>query len=173
MASRKFSSLSFLDTSSLIPLLDTNRQYHDRLVQHLTHEKSFVCIDTVVLSEFLVGLGDNPDRENIVEKCTKQFRVHSFDARTAVVCAEIFKVLKSKGQIPRSSTDRQITKVDIMIMASSIVCGADEFIFEDNHFSSYSKLLPDVICGFKIPSFIRLCNLPCIEVQDDLPVNAP
>lgn len=169
MPTRRTTISVFLDTSAFIPLLDENNLLHTKLVQHLSMAKAFVGIDTIVLSEFLVGMADVSEREAVAEKCTKQFRVCSFDTQTAVVCAELFKILKGKGQISKTPTKRQLTKVDIMIMASAIVSGASEFIFEDGHFANYPTLLPDSVCGRPLPSFVRVSKLPSVSVQENLP----
>jgi len=169
MSVRRTSVSVFLDTSAFIPLLDEGNVLHSKLMQHLSSTKAFVGIDTVVLSEFLAGLADAADRESAVEQCTKQFRVYSFDTQTAVVCAELFNILKAKGQIPKTPTKRQLTKVDVMIMASAIVSGTSEFIFEDGHFANYPVLLPDPICGRPLPSFVRISELPSVVVQENLP----
>ena len=123
MSTRRTSISAFLDTSAFIPLLDEANVLHAKLVQHLSAAKAFVGIDTVVLSEFLVGMADAFEREAIAEKCTRQFRVYSFDTQTAVVCAELFKILKGKGQIPKTPTKRQLTKVDVMIMHPRLYLG--------------------------------------------------
>ncbi len=169
MPTRRTTISVFLDTSAFIPLLDENNLLHTKLVQHLSTAKAFVGIDTIVLSEFLAGMADVSEREAVAEKCTKQFRVCSFDTQTAVVCAELFKILKGKGQISKTPTKRQLTKVDIMIMASAIVSGANEFIFEDGHFANYPTLLPDSVCGRPLPSFVRVSKLPSVSVQENLP----
>lgn len=169
MSVRRTSASVFLDTSAFIPLLDEDNALHAKLVQHLYALKAFIDIDTVVLSEFLVGLADVSERKAVAEKCSKQFRVYSFDTRTAVVCAELFKILKAKGQIPKTPTRRQLTKVDVMIMASAMVSRATEFIFEDEHFVNYPALLPDPVCGYSLPSFVRISKLPTVTVQEDLP----
>ena len=111
MPTRRTTISVFLDTSAFIPLLDENNLLHTKLVQHLSTAKAFVGIDTIVLSEFLVGMADVSEREAVAEKCTKQFRVCSFDTQTAVVCAELFKILKGKGQISKTPTKRQLTRL--------------------------------------------------------------
>ena len=166
---RKTNVSAFLDTSAFIPLLDKTNALHVRLVRHVSATRILVGIDTVVLSEFLAGLADTTVRETAAETCAKQFRVHSFNAQTAIVCAELFGILKAKGQIPKTPTKRQLTKVDVMVMASAIVSGATEFIFEDGHFESYSKLLPGSVCGRALPSFVRVSELPCVPTQAGLP----
>lgn len=54
------------------------------------------------------------------------------------------------------------------IMASAIVSGASEFIFEDGHFANYPALLPDSVCGRPLPSFVRVSKLPSVAVQENL-----
>ena len=168
MSNRKASSLIFLDTSAFVPLLDCQHPLNSRLIQHLKSRNASVEIDAIVLSEFLVGVGSDVDKDVLIDKYTRQFRVPSFDAAAAKVCAELFKLLKSKGQIPKSATDRQITKVDIMIMASAIVSRATEFVFEDKHFAHYPQHFPTDICGFPMPTFIRASDLPDVFVQQEL-----
>lgn len=168
MTGRKAVTSVFLDSSAFIPLIDCDNVWHARLLQHIKDRDAFVSIDTVVLSEYLVGVADSLLAEETALKFARQFRIHSFDARTALVCAELFKVLKAKGQIPKKPTDRQLKKVDVMILASAIVAGVDEFIFEDRYFSNCPAFLPDPICGFKLPSFIRLSTLPPVPVQTEL-----
>lgn len=168
MSNHKVKCLIFLDTSAFVPLLDSQNSLNARIVQHLKSQNACIAIDSIVLSEYLAGVADNIDKDALVDKCSRQFQITSFDTVAAKVCAELFKILKSKGQIPRASTERQITKVDIMIMASAIVSHAKEFIFEDKHFANYPQYLPTNICGFQIPTFIRVSKLPDILVQQML-----
>ena len=168
MATRKTQTTVFLESSVLIPLLESGNPVHSRVLSHLTSQNALVAIDTIVLSEYLAGLNDSIDKNEVVERFARQFRVHTFDASTAIVCAELFRILKSKGMIPKQKSDRQVTKADIMIMASAIVSGVDEFLFEDGHFSSYLRAFPSDICGHKIPSFIRAQDLPPEIVQEKL-----
>lgn len=169
MATRRTSTLAFLDTSAFIPLLDSDNALHAKLVQHLSAEKAFVGIDTIVLSEYLAGIAEESERVVVAEQCAKQFRVHPFNTQTAIVCAELFRMLKAKGQIPKTQSKRQLTKVDVMIMASVIVSGAKELVFEDGQLANYPALLPDSICGHPMPLFVRISKLPAVIVQDDLP----
>lgn len=169
MSTRRTLISAFLDTSAFIPLLDEDNGLHARLVQHLSASGAFVGIDTVVLSEFLVGMANAAERAPVAEKCARQFRVYSFDAQTAVVCAELFRILKGKGQVPKTPTRRQLTKVDVMIMASAIVSGASEFVFEDGHFANYPELLPESVCGRPLPPFVRVSEIPSIAIQENLP----
>lgn len=169
MSMRKTSISVFLDTSAFIPLLDKTNMFHAKLMQHMSAVKALVGIDTIVLSEFLAGLADVSKREVVAEKCAKQFRIYSFDTQAAVVCAELFEILKAKGQIPKTPTKRQLTKVDVMIMASAIVSGASEFIFEDGHFANYPSLLPASILGRSLPSFVRVSELSDMTTQENLP----
>lgn len=166
MATRKTKTSVFLESSVLIPLLESTHPLQSRILSHLTNQNAAVAIDTVVLSEYLAGLNESINKNEVVERFAKQFRVHTFDASTAIVCAELFSILKSKGMIPKQKSDRQVTKADIMIMASAIASGVDEFLFEDGHFSSYPHVLPADICGHKIPSFIRAQDLPPEIVQE-------
>ncbi len=168
MATRKINTTVFLESSALIPMLDSGNAIQARILAHLKTMNAHVGIDTVVLSEYLAGLDESTDKAEVVERLSKQFRVYSFDAHTAIVCAEVFRILKAKGQIPKAKSERQITKADIMIMASAIVSGSAEFIYNDGHFSSYPKFLPTVIHGHGIPVFVRAKDLPPVIVQDDL-----
>lgn len=165
MSTRKPSTSVFLDTSAFIPMLLGSHKLHRKLHQHLKSINASIGIDAVVLSEYLVGLNDSVDKDKLIETLTKEFKVSSFDPRVAKVCAELFRILKAKGLIPSTPTERQITKVDIMIMASAIVCRAHEFIFEDKHFTAYPEALPESICGYSLPKFVRISKLPDVLVQ--------
>lgn len=168
MATRKTQMSVFVESSALIPMLDSENALQKRIVAHLSAQNALISIDTVVLSEYLAGLGESVDKSEVVERLSRQFRVHTFDAHSATVCAEVFKTLKDKGQIPRNRSERQITKADIMIMASAIVSGAAEFLFNDGHFAAYPAFLPSDICGHKLPTFVRAEDLPPEVVQGDL-----
>jgi predicted nucleic acid-binding protein len=168
MTARKTSSTAFFDTSAFIPLLDPEKSLHARILQHVNERDAFVSIDTVVLSEFLVGIPDASAADAFVKSCTKQFRIHTFDIQTASVCAALFQVLKAKGQVPRTQADRQLTKVDAMVLASAIVSGADEFLFEDGCFAAWPALLDNPFCGFRLPEFVRVSGLPPVEIQGEL-----
>lgn len=167
MASGKPQKSVFIETSALIPMLEQDSVIQRRVLQYLKTGKALVCMDTVVVSEYLAGVDESIDKNAVVERMSKQFRIHTFDAHTAIVCAEMFRILKSKGLIPKTKSKRQITKADIMIMASATVSGAAELLFNDGHFAAYRKVLPDEICGHKIPTFVLAKELPPEIVQDE------
>lgn len=168
MAMHKTQTTVFIETSALIPMLDRENAHQKRIIAHLSSKQALASIDTVVLSEYLAGLSNATDKSNVAEHLSRQFRIYTFDAQTAIVCAEVFRVLMANGQIPKNQSNRQITKADIMIMASAIVSGASELLFNDGHFRSYKKFLPDPICGHKLPEFVCACELPPEIVQDNL-----
>lgn len=169
MSARKFVQSAYLDSSAFIPLIDASNSLHNKIVNHLKETQLFPGIDTVVLSEVLAGVDGSVDRDELVEIYTRQFRVPSFDAQAAKVSAEIFRLLKSAGQIPRGKgMERQVTKADIMIVATAIVNSAAEFIYEDKHFKRYPELLPEKICGFPLPKFTRASDLPDVLVQTEM-----
>ena len=72
MPTRRTTISVFLDTSAFIPLLDENNLLHTKLVQHLSTAKAFVGIDTIVLSEFLVGMADVSEREAVADALEKR-----------------------------------------------------------------------------------------------------
>ena len=168
MSSSKPQKVVFVETSALIPMLGQESTIQARILQYIKTGKATVCIDTIVLSEFLAGTDKSEDKNEITERLSKQFRINTFDTHTAMVCSEIFRILKSKGQIPKPKSKRQITKADIMIMASAIVSGANEFMFCDGDFKAYQKFLPQDIYKHKTPTFIRAQDLPPQIIQDDL-----
>ena len=168
MASGKPQKSVFIETSALIPMLEQGNVIQARVLQYLKSGKALVCMDAVVVSEYLAGLDASMDKNAVVERMSKQFRIHTFDAHTAIVCSEMFRILKTKGQIPRTPSKRQITKADVMIMASATASGVSELLFNDGHFATYRRFLPDEICGHKLPTFVRAKDLPPEIVQDEL-----
>lgn len=46
---------------------------------------------------------------------------------------------------------------------------ASEFVFEDKHFAQYPTYLLGDICGFSLPKFTRLSDLPDVMVQTEIP----
>ena len=168
MASGKPQKSVFIETSALIPMLEQGSVIQRRILQYLNTGKALVCMDTVVVSEYLAGVDESIDKNAVVERMSKQFRIHTFDSHTAIICAEMFRILKAKGQSPRTRSKRQITKADIMIMASATASGAKELLFNDGHFANYRKFLPGEIYGHKLPTFVRAEDLPPEIVQNEL-----
>lgn len=164
------SPIALLDTSAFIHLLGSDKPLHLKIVNHLTQSGLAPCIDAVVLSEYLAGLSERTDAKSLIEMFTKQFGVYSFDARTAEVSAAIFRILKQAGQIPVERSERQITKVDIMIIASAMVNSVKELLFEDRHYLHYGQFLPSTICGYAKPDFVRASLLPDVVTQTELPL---
>lgn len=164
------SPVALLDTSAFIHLLGSDKPLHRKIIGHLTQDGLMPCIDAVVLSEYLAGLADTVDVKGLIERFTKQFGTYSFDARTAEVSAAIFRILKKSGQIPSAGSERQITKVDIMIIASAMVNSVKELLFEDRHYLHYEQFLPTTICGYAKPKFVRASLLPDVITQSELPL---
>lgn len=169
MSARKPIGSIYLDSSAFIPLLETTHTLHNKAVVYLKTRGALPSIDAVVLSEVLAGCDPSIDRDALAEKYTKQFRVPSFDARAARVCSELFRILKAAGQIPSKKQERQITKADLMILATVMTNRASEFVFEDKHFAQYPTYLSGDICGFALPKFTRLSDLPDVMVQTEIP----
>ena len=170
MATVKPSTTIFLDSSALIPLLESTHVHHQRLVQYLKSQNASrtTYIDAVVLSEYLVGADAKANRDEIVKELTRQFNVVSFDSVSAKVCSELFRVLDAKGQVPKAKSKRQIAKADLMIFSSAIVSRAAVIISGDGDFSAYHAQLPDSICGYKIPALQKISELPEVVLQADL-----
>lgn len=169
MSARKSAKTVYLDTSAFIPLVEASHKLHKRVEAYLLSLEAYQAIDVVVLSEYLAGCDQNADRDFLVAKYTRQFRVPSFDARSAKVCSELFRILKSAGRIPRKGEERQITKADLMILADAIVNGADEFIFNDKYFLLYLDVLPKAVCNYPLPKFTKLSEVSDILVQPQMP----
>lgn len=169
MSVHKASCSIHFDSSAFIPLVTPSKPLHNKIVSYLRNAKAMLSIDTVVLSEVLAVSDQEVDRADLVEKYSRQFRVFPFDVYASRVCAELFRILKAAGQIPRQNAERQITKADLMILASAMVNKVTEFIFEDKHFSQYPNLLPETICGYSLPVFKRLSDLPDVMMQQEIP----
>lgn len=169
MSSRKPIGSIYLDSSAFIPLLEASHALHNKAVAYVKATGALLGIDAVVLSEVLAGCDPGIDRDALAERYTRQFRVPSFDARAARVCSELFRILKAAGQIPPKGQERQITKADLMILATVMTNRASEFVFEDKHFAQYPSHLPGEICGFAMPKFTRLSDLPDVAVQTEIP----
>lgn len=169
MSARKSVGSVYLDSSAFIPLLETTHALHSKAVAYIKATGALPSIDAVVLSEVLAGCDPSINRDELSEKYTKQFRVPSFDARAARVCSELFRILKTAGQIPSKKQERQITKADLMILATVMTNRASEFVFEDKHFAQYPSYLSGDICGFVLPKFTRLSELPDVMIQTEIP----
>lgn len=172
MATKKDADLAFFDTSAFIPLFDEDNPWRAKILQHFEKRKSSYAIDTLVLSEFLVV----PTQEGaaaFLKSCRKQFQIHSFDVLASRISAELFKLLLDKGQVPKTPTQRQITKVDALILSSAISAGAGEFLFGDGCFSSWTPYLPEQFCGRPLPKFVCIFDLPSVPHQGLLPFSPP
>ena len=169
MSARKAIGSIHFDSSAFIPLVTSSYPSHGKILAYVRNVNADLSIDTVVLSEVLAGSNLSGDRELLARKYSKQFRVFPFDTRASVVCAELFRTLKDAGQIPRPKTERQITKADLMILATAMTNGVTEFLFEDKHFSQYPNFFGKTICGYPLPVFKRLSELPDILEQQEIP----
>ena len=165
MSARKPAASVFLDSSAFIPLIDETHAQHTRVTRYIEATTALPAIDAIVLSEVSAGIGDGVDKDALVELYTRQFRVPSFDVRAAKVCSELFRILKSAGQIHRKGEERQVTKADLLILSNAIVNGASAFLYEDKHFAHYSAFLPETVCGYRLPPFVRLSSLPDVVTQ--------
>lgn len=172
MVTKKDTDLAFFDTSAFIPLYDDQNPCKARILQHFAKRKPLFAIDTVVLSEFLVVPAPE-GAEAFLKSCRKQFQIHSFDVLASRICSELFKLLLEKGQVPKPKTERQITKVDAMILSSAIAAGAGEFLFGDGAFSSWMHYLPGQFCGRPLPKFVCISTLPPVPIQPPLPFSPP
>lgn len=150
----------FLDTSALIPLLTENHSNHYKVRRYLGEIKGSYSIDSIVLSEFLTKNESPEVRQMYLEMIAKEFRVFSLSAVGAQIGASIFRHLLEKNAVPKGKTDRQITRVDVLILASAIENRVDTFLYEDNHFSLMIKHIDDlVIPRFSIPEIVQIRDI--------------
>jgi predicted nucleic acid-binding protein len=151
----------FLDTSALIPLLTESHCNHYKVRRYLKETKCSCCIDSIVLSEFLTGAKSPKEKRVVLDIIARQFRVLSLSVIGAQIGAQIFKCLKEKGVVPKGKTDRQITRVDVLILASAIENRVNTILYEDNHFFSMIQHVKDIIIpNYSIPNPIRIVDIP-------------
>lgn len=159
----------FLDTSAFIPLLTENHCYHHKVRRYLGEEKFSCCIDSIVLSEYLTGVTSPENQQRDLNVIAKQFRVLSLSFMGAQIGACIFRHLKNKNAVPRGETEKQITRVDILILASAIENRMDYILYGDKHFTSMVNHINDIdIPNFSVPVPVHIQDIPG-DFFDSLP----
>jgi predicted nucleic acid-binding protein len=87
-----------------------------------------IVIPDIVLAEFLYGI-DAKNHAQVVAEIQKNFFVHSFDTRAAMLSAKLWQEYTSKSKVPEGK--RVAIKSDVMIIATARVHGASAFYSHD------------------------------------------
>jgi predicted nucleic acid-binding protein len=151
----------FLDTSALIPLLTECHSNHNKVRRYLREIKGSYCIDSIVLSEFLTKNESPEIKRRYLEIIAKEFRVFSLSTVGAQIGASIFCHLLEKNAVPKGKMDRQITRVDVLVLASAIENRVDTLLYEDKHFSFMVNNINDLkIPRFFVPELVQIQDIP-------------
>ena len=151
----------FLDTSSLIPLIHKEHRDSKKVFRHL--ENSRMTIDAIVLAEFLVGIPKG-ERNKIAHDFSSQFHMVQLGNEGAILAADIYSsYLQKNPKLHKDNMEKQFIKTDVLILASVLLSGCDEFLFNDSHFVSLQDCLSELAIDRKLPKFVRIDDL-----QDEL-----
>jgi predicted nucleic acid-binding protein len=153
----------FLDSSVVIPLLQSSHGNHSRITNCISEEveagsRFMMC--HVVVSEILSGI-DEKDWSNILSILQEDFEIVDFDLDACLNSARIFRHLLSKmpKKIKAKNLASVALKADLKILASAIKHGATEVLAEDGGFLEVGKNI-NAIKGLSGNSAIVVNRIP-------------
>jgi len=94
-------------------------------------------IPSIVLAEFLTGQ-DPVSQRSVKEIIGKAFFIAPFDAKAAVIAAELFDKQEFDAAKQESEVGRQCLKADYKILATAIAHGASAIYANDQHFIKFA-----------------------------------
>ncbi|NOY42802.1 MAG: type II toxin-antitoxin system VapC family toxin [Planctomycetes bacterium] len=112
----------------------------DRCVQLIRDHKARhieIMIPSIVLAEFLTGQ-DPVSQRSVKEIIGKAFFIAPFDAKAAVIAAELFDKQEFDAAKQESEVGRQCLKADYKILATAIAHGASAIYANDQHFIKFA-----------------------------------
>ena len=116
-----------------------------RYIKHLSEKRKKVAIPAPVVAEYLQKFNEYERQKQIVV-LQKYFRIPSFDAKAAILAAElegnkeVISEIKKAGNITRDQI-----RIDAQVVSTAIVCGADKIISHDPHLKKISQGRIDII----------------------------
>lgn len=134
------------DNNFLIKLVDDKETYR-LFMQYFERGEISLGLCTPVIAEFLVK-DDNFDRATFLSKVNSFVQIFDFDMKSAFMSAKIFRDLLDTDYIKQNNNQRQVIKVDIQIISTTIANGilklytADKGIIE---IIDYLKLPIEVV----------------------------
>ncbi|WP_298981000.1 PIN domain-containing protein [uncultured Psychrobacter sp.] len=117
------------DTNFLVKLVDDKETYR-LFMQYLERDEISLGLCTPVIAEFLVK-DDNFDRATFLSKVNSFVQIFDFDMKSAVLSAKIFRDLLDTDYIKQNNIQRQVIKVDIQIISTTIANGISKLYTAD------------------------------------------
>ena len=108
------------------------------LLIDLDAKKSDVMIATVAISEYLCKIPSHKHGDIIVEFEKRFKHLPVFDLRASAKAAELFQL--HRELLPEDQLERRLLKLDVMVVASAAVAGAQVFYSHDAKCRKLAKL---------------------------------
>nr|WP_299038481.1 hypothetical protein [uncultured Psychrobacter sp.] len=142
------------DNNFLIKLVDDKETYR-LFMQYLERGEISLGLCTPVIAEFLVK-DDNFDRATFLSKVNNFVQIFDFDSKSAFLSAKIFRDLLDTDYVRQNNNQRQVIKVDIQIISTTIANGISKLYTAD-------KGIVEIIDHLKLP--IEIVNFENDELM--------
>ena len=111
------------------------------LFELLEKEEAQIIIPSVVIAEFVIPFKTRKEREDVIARMRDRFLIASFDARDAILAAELWVAGKSGRQMKKDDA-RVCLRADSLIIATAYNHGARVFYTDDGDcFNMASKVM--------------------------------
>ncbi len=109
---------------------DEKIKYAGYLFKELDRDEAQIIIPSVVLCEYLTQVPNGDERDRTAAALSDRFHIAPFDARDAVLAAELWHDGKASRKMAQPGA-RACLRSDTFIVATAVTHGAREFYTED------------------------------------------
>jgi predicted nucleic acid-binding protein len=129
-------------------------------LKFLQKDERKILIAAPVLAEFVRGIADEKQRDEVVNFLMARFVIGNLDAKAAVLAAKLEQAIATK-QVRKPGESRQEVRVDAQIVAISISNKAERIVTHDPHFKALAN------------GEIEVSEVPLIQETGELFDNTP
>jgi predicted nucleic acid-binding protein len=106
-----------------------------KLIDRLDQSDALVCVPSIVLTEFVVGLDTEKKRRQAIKIIHESFYVIDHNAMAALPSARIFQASRSTGVYDELKDDQNVTRrkimTDVHILGTAVAHDVDRIYSED------------------------------------------
>ena len=110
------------------------------LFKQLSSEDAQIIVPSVVIAEFVTPCSSRREREEVVAKMRERFLIAPFDAKDAILAADLWTRGKKKREMGRRGS-RVSLRADALIVATAHNHGAHAFFTEDKNCFKMAELV--------------------------------
>jgi predicted nucleic acid-binding protein len=111
----------------------------EKLIDRLSENRQRVMVPSIAVAEYLMGFDDDGLKKAQREIFEKRLFVASFDAKAAIIAAELYDKEVIDKLRNETGEKKQCLKADVKIIATAIAHGGTRIYSNDSQFKSLAR----------------------------------